>query len=139
VPRQACQNTSVILVRLFVYGTLKRGFSNQERLRGATFEREASTAAGHALHSAGAYPALARTGAGVVHGEVYWLSPEHLAEIDEFEGCPHLYQRGEIALEDGTRAAAYLVSGERASTYPLIPGGIWTEAADRGPILAQTV
>jgi gamma-glutamylcyclotransferase (GGCT)/AIG2-like uncharacterized protein YtfP len=115
------------MYRLFVYGSLKRGCSNAGMLRGAIFERAGATAPGHALHDAGPYPVLARYGSGVVHGEIYRVTAEQLAELDRFEGCPDEYQREEVVLDDGSTAAAYVVSPARARLFPAVPGGRWED------------
>lgn len=109
--------------RLFVYGTLQSGLANAAHMATASFERVAATSPGHSLYDLGPYPALVVGGEGVVMGELYRLSREDLARLDEFEGCPDLYQRAEIVLEDGTRAMAYVMSPERVLGLARIPGG----------------
>lgn len=115
------------LIRVFVYGSLMRGGRHHAQLEGAVLEGEAATRPGHRLVLQGEYPALA-PGAGVVFGEVYRVTPTLLERIDEFEGCPELYQRVELTLSDGTPAFAYAIAAERASGLSEIPGGRW-----RGP------
>jgi gamma-glutamylcyclotransferase (GGCT)/AIG2-like uncharacterized protein YtfP len=110
-------------VRLFVYGTLKRGFAREDLMAGAVFESSATTQRGYALHDLGAYPALVIAAEGMVHGELYWVAPEHLAVLDRYEGCPDLYQRQSIVLSDGTSAEAYLMSAARVRGCPRIDGG----------------
>jgi gamma-glutamylcyclotransferase (GGCT)/AIG2-like uncharacterized protein YtfP len=113
--------------RIFVYGTLKRGLSNAAQLDGAVFERAAATASGYVLHMVEGYPAMSRSETGIVHGELYAVSNEHLSRLDEFEGVPEWYQRVVIELEDGTSAEAYVVSGERVQGLPQITGGLFSE------------
>jgi gamma-glutamylcyclotransferase (GGCT)/AIG2-like uncharacterized protein YtfP len=105
--------------RIFVYGTLKRGFSNAVQLEGAAFERTAATANGYLLHMVSGYPAMSRSDVGVVHGELYGVTDDQLRYLDEFEGAPEAYQREAIRLEDGTEAQAYVVSAERV--HGLVP------------------
>jgi gamma-glutamylcyclotransferase (GGCT)/AIG2-like uncharacterized protein YtfP len=62
---------------------------------------------------------------GRVEGELFLVPPTLLAELDEFEGCPELYQRAEIELASGKRAQSYLMHGERLAGTPWIPGGRW--------------
>jgi gamma-glutamylcyclotransferase (GGCT)/AIG2-like uncharacterized protein YtfP len=113
--------------RIFVYGTLKRGLSNAAQLDGAVFERAAVTASGYALSVVSGYPAMARSEAGVVHGELYVVSDEHLRRLDEFEGVPEWYQREVITLDDGTEAEAYVVAHGRVQGLPRIPGGSFSK------------
>jgi gamma-glutamylaminecyclotransferase len=110
-------------VRVFVYGTLKRGFPREDLMAGAVFEGSATTQRGYALYDLGAYPALVVGSEGAVIGEVYWVDPEHLAELDRYEGCPDLYGRVTIALSDGSRAEAYVMSATGVGGCPRIEGG----------------
>lgn len=115
------------MVRLFVYGTLKRGFSNAARLDGAAFERRASTSPGYAIYMVMGYPALVTASAGVVHGELYGVSDEHIALLDAFEEVPHRYRRETIVLDDGTCADAYVGTTMAGSGHPMIDGGRFRE------------
>ncbi len=111
--------------RLFVYGSLLRGREHHGRLAGATFERRAAVARAR-LVVQGDYPALVLGGEGVVHGEIYRVSAELLADLDVFEDAPRLYTRGVVTLDDGSSAQAYWVSPERAEGLVEIPSGRWT-------------
>lgn len=89
-------------VRLFVYGSLKRGGAHHEELRGARFLGEARTAPGFTLVRLGAYLALVPTAdtksdaATSVPGEVFEVPADLLAALDAFEGRE--YERGEVPL-----------------------------------------
>jgi gamma-glutamylcyclotransferase (GGCT)/AIG2-like uncharacterized protein YtfP len=109
--------------RLFVYGTLKRGFAGRVRLDGSRYEGSARTAPGYALHDLGPYPALVVAGQGTVEGELHWVTTEHLARLDEYEGPE--YARESIVLADGSRAEAYVMPVARVVGTPCIPGGVW--------------
>ncbi len=109
--------------RLFVYGTLKRGFPGQAHMHGSRFEGCATTGLGYALYDLGPYPALVVAGRGTVTGELHWITAEHLARLDHYEGSD--YARESIVLADGSRAEAYLMPLEHVVGSPCIPGGIW--------------
>ncbi len=115
------------MVRLFVYGTLKRGFSNAARLDGAAFERRATTSAGYGIHMVSGYPALVKADRGVVHGELYAVSEAHIALLDVFEEAPHRYRRERVVLEDGTSAEAYVGTSPPGPGQPMIEGGDFRE------------
>lgn len=83
-------------VRLFVYGSLKRGARHHEELRGAAFLGEACTEPGYVLLPLGEYLALARGGAEPVTGELFEISEALLPALDAFEG--EAYEREEILL-----------------------------------------
>jgi gamma-glutamylcyclotransferase (GGCT)/AIG2-like uncharacterized protein YtfP len=109
--------------RLFVYGTLMRGFALHRLLeRGATYLGRGSVAA--RLWDLGAYPAAISDPDGAVSGELYRVTDAALwTVLDSAEGPQ--YHRGEVTVR--------LVAGgvETASVYwyrgPLrgspVPGG----------------
>jgi gamma-glutamylcyclotransferase (GGCT)/AIG2-like uncharacterized protein YtfP len=111
---------------LFVYGTLKRGHSNHARLAGALFCGEAATAPGFVLFRSGPYPVLVRGGQGRVLGEVYAVDAAAIAALDEFEGCPWLYQRVHIELADGQKAHAYVMPESRLEECQGPIGEFWS-------------
>ena len=113
--------------RLFVYGSLKRGFAHHRELLGASLEGETRTMPNYRLVRHGDYPALVEGGSAAVSGEVYRVGVELLERLDVFEGCPELYQRGRVLLADGSDALAYLITPALAATCPEIPGGQWTD------------
>jgi gamma-glutamylcyclotransferase (GGCT)/AIG2-like uncharacterized protein YtfP len=95
-------------MRLFVYGSLRRGHSNHERMKEARFLGAASTPPGrYHLIPQGGYLALVDGKGPGISGELYEVSTELLAELDEFEGTPNLYCRRAVALADGSQAEAY--------------------------------
>ena len=112
---------------LFVYGSLKRGFRNHSVIADLEFLGGASTAPGYRLVLRGDYPALVAGGRGAVQGELYRVEPRHWPALDLFEGCPELYQRGQIELDDASRAWAYLIRPQQARDASEISGGIWRE------------
>lgn len=70
---------------VFVYGTLRRGGSNHFRLAGAEFVT-VGTITGR-MYRINWYPGLVLDAAGdEIHGEVYSVESELLAELDIFEG-----------------------------------------------------
>lgn len=113
--------------RLFVYGSLKRGFRHHGMLGGAPFERSARTAKGFRLVCQGEYPALVSGGTGSVQGELYSVTAALLVELDRFEGCPELYRREKVPLEDGSSALSYVIVPERARELPVIADGRWID------------
>ncbi len=111
-------------VRLFVYGSLKRGELHHDEMAGACFVRETRTAARYTLLDVGPYPALVGEGDTAVEGEVYEVDAALLRRLDEFEEHPEVYRRATIELEDGARAIAYLFRAS-AGDPRVIAGGRW--------------
>ena len=90
-------------MNIFVYGTLKRGHGNYERLmRRATFLGDAITAPYWRLGSCGSFPILQR-GNCCVHGEVFNVDRATLRQLDRLESEGTMYQRRRIyvTMEDG--------------------------------------
>ena len=98
--------------KVFVYGTLKRGYGNNRCLANSKFLGEAvSTTARYKLYASG-IPFLTEPGDAKIKGELWEVSPEDFARCDRLEGHPYAYcrQRRRFALPDGTvvRAWVYL-------------------------------
>ena len=121
--------------KIFVYGSLKRGFNNHAFLRGQSFLGTARTAAGFRLFDLGDYPGMiAWPGdqAGI-EGEVWAVDAACLARLDQLEGTAEgLYRRAAIAL-----LAPF--AGQAVETYFYLhsvegrrdAGSIWIERKDR--------
>jgi len=88
-------------MKIFVYGTLKRGGSNHACLRDQEFLGEACTVPGFTLYSLGSYPGMVPdlTDRHGVAGEVWSVDEKTLAELDALEGLAEgLYTRSLIPL-----------------------------------------
>lgn len=100
------------MIRLFVYGSLKRGYQHADEMRGARFVSTARTLDPGWLFQVDDYPALvfpsaqvgwlatpdSSAGPGAIEGEVYELGEVLLARLDRFEDVPELYQRRAISV-----------------------------------------
>lgn len=95
-------------MRLFVYGTLKRGGENHALLAAQKYLGAARTEPGYTLYSLGSYPgliALPGDQAGV-EGELWHVDPVCLARLDDLEGLAEgLYLRAVIPLVEPLTAA----------------------------------
>lgn len=82
---------------IFVYGTLKRGYSNHGYLRGQKFIGMAMTQPRYRLHDLGGYPGMVldESGGVSIHGEVWEVDAPCLARLDELEDI----EGGEYARE----------------------------------------
>jgi len=113
-------------LRIFVYGTLRRGgFYHDRYLSRARFLGLARTALGFVLTDLGRYPGMIRGGSEAVIGELYEVDAESLSAIDELEDHPEEYQRGVISLADGGSATAYLFRRDDPDVHPRVPSGDW--------------
>jgi gamma-glutamylaminecyclotransferase len=105
--------------RLFVYGTLMRGFCRHGFLKGQTFVQTAMTRPKYRLINLGDYPGLVETAdqGRQIHGEVWEVSEDALAILDEVEGTDAgLYERRHVNLEgwDSDSVEAYFYLGHIA-------------------------
>ena len=114
------------MTRLFVYGTLKKGFCREHYLADETFVRTTSTASGYILFDCGSYPALAIGGHDFVFGELYEVQETTMRILDRVEAVDEgLYERGTVKLYDGEVATAYFY---RLKTDQLpVAGREWTK------------
>lgn len=95
---------SPALERIFVYGTLKRGFSNSHYLQGQRFLGECRTAPRYRMVDAGGYPGMYEVGpdeSGVaVAGEVWEVDADCRRELDLLEDVAvGLYELAEVHLD----------------------------------------
>jgi gamma-glutamylaminecyclotransferase len=79
--------------RVFVYGTLKRGFSNHDLLKGCEFVGRATTMSTYKMIEIG-FPVIMPDPEGKpVAGEVYAVDDETLARLDQLEREGRAYDR----------------------------------------------
>lgn len=88
-------------VRIFAYGTLKRGLCRHHFLAGQKFIAEARTAPRYRMYNLGTYPGLvdAPQNGLSIHGEIWEVDAACLARMDVEEGvAERLYERRAIEL-----------------------------------------
>ena len=98
--------------RVFVYGTLKRGYNNHYLLERSRYMGKSATAP-HYLMVSGGFPVILPLNAGQsVAGELYHVDDATLARLDQLEGVPYMYTREVIdVLERGNPVKAYVYVG----------------------------
>lgn len=97
---------------VFVYGTLKRGFSNHGLLSEARFLGEGLTIPKFAMYKVG-FPVLMESNGSVgrITGELYEVSARTLERLDMLEGVGRMYTREKVRVmtTDGvTEAMIYI-------------------------------
>lgn len=131
------------LARVFVYGTLREGFSNPGRAILDEHARPIDDGWVHGqLHDLGAYPALIHPGEdpAPVHGELYELvhePAEGLGRLDRYEGArgrdPLPYDRRRLPVEvaDGSTREAWTYAWTKTPPpNSRIPSGDWIAYLD---------
>jgi gamma-glutamylaminecyclotransferase len=118
-------------MKVFVYGTLRRGQSNHGLLAKASSLGLDATLPAWTLHHLGDWPALAQGGSTAVVGELYEVDAPTLAELDALEEVPTVYQRIPILLRSGRDAMVYVMPAEALTSYPVIDAGDWAACASK--------
>jgi gamma-glutamylcyclotransferase (GGCT)/AIG2-like uncharacterized protein YtfP len=111
--------------RLFVYDSLLSGEPEHELLAGAAALGPILTEPLFQLIDLGAYAALVASGSVPIAGELYVVDPPGLARIDIRRQVPLLFRRESIALADGTRAEAYVMSPDQVRGRRRLAHGDW--------------
>lgn len=111
---------------VFVYGTLKKRFSNHHFLEGAKFVKKAITKPLYKMYNCGYYPCIVDCPNGnVIHGEIYQIDNQILSRLDYLEGYPQLYDRKLIQLQDyNNPVLAYFFNFDYTNLKE-IESGIW--------------
>jgi len=92
-------------MKVFVYGTLKKGYGNHRCLDGAKFIKETITKPIYDLVDVGYFPGLV-SGNNAIQGEIYEINDSILKRLDNLEGYrgkssnSNLYNRIIIKIED---------------------------------------
>jgi gamma-glutamylaminecyclotransferase len=111
-------------MKLFVYGTLRRGEPAHALLKDAPLVAVVRTEPSFELVDMGSYPALIEGGDTAVTGEIYEVEPELLVELDRYEDVPRLYQHAWLVI-GGDQVLTYLLPRALASGHPRLATGDW--------------
>lgn len=106
---------------IFVYGTLKKGFSNHAYMYGSKFVGKSTTVEKYPMVDSGIPYMYKSDGNGFqIKGEVYRVPKSRMPSIDNLEGHPTWYKRTpiEVTFEDGSvhTVEAYIMRGEPTKT-----------------------
>src|SRR5690606_18657156 len=86
-------------MKIFVYGTLKKGHCRQHVLKNQKFIQYAETSPNYRLYNCGSYPGLVESDTGVsIKGELWEVDEECKELLDAIEGVPYLYKLQSILL-----------------------------------------
>lgn len=113
------------MIRVFVYGTLKKGHGNNAALKNSQFLGRATIEGNLTLISMGWYPGLVRAGERqTIYGEVYAIDEDTLHTLDLIEGHPNFYERRKFATKF-KNAWVYTLDETFAQGAEPITGGVW--------------
>ncbi len=109
--------------KVFVYGTLKKGFHNHHLLEG--HEGKDAIALGIELYEGPGIP-FAKEGDGKIMGELYEVDCNSLEKLDQLEGHPFFYCRKLKAIEcEGKKQKAYIYIYDKIKPENKILSGVW--------------
>ena len=114
-------------VLVFVYGRMKQGGANHGILAQSKFIGGAVTAPLYTLVDLGGFPGLKKDGQRAIHGELYAVDPQTLANIDELEDHPDTFRRDTLTLEDGREVVGYVLPASQAAGFPHMNEVVWGE------------
>jgi len=112
---------------VFVYGTLKRGFSSHDLLEDSSFICETRTKEEFAMVDLNLFPGVIKNKKiSRIQGEVYDLDTNTLKQIDMYEG--KWYSREKVELEAGFTAQMYFLIKNPFDLQDIkvIEKGVWT-------------
>ena len=100
--------------KVFVYGTLRKGFSNHHYLKNSKFLGKARTKERYTMVAA-SIPFVNKTPSTQIVGEVYEVDVATLKKLDVLEGHPNWYIREKVPviLEDGQEIEAWIYFNDR--------------------------
>ena len=114
-------------MKVFVYGTLKKGFGNHGFLNNSEFISKVKTVSkSYDLVNLGNFPALIKGGSYDVYGELYSIDSTTLRNLDYLEGNTVLYTRDKISV------CSYEDSR-------LVWSGVWAYMMDSPPNYSNTI
>ena len=114
-------------MKLFVYGTLKKGYSNHDLLQNSHFYGEVKMWMPFKMFDLGLFPALqcSRSNLCWIEGEVYEVPDQVMKRLDELEGYPDFYEKTTLNTKFGDTTLYYLNVKEKGMT--VIPNGKWVK------------
>lgn len=79
--------------KVFVYGTLMRGYGNHSLLNNSSYLGEGQLQ-GYSMYHVSSFPGIVKSDTNnCIKGELYEVTPEELKRLDRLEGEGHLYKR----------------------------------------------
>tara|TARA_R100001509_G_C4822623_1_gene200375 strand:+ start:399 stop:761 length:363 start_codon:yes stop_codon:yes gene_type:complete len=111
--------------KIFVYGSLMRGFYNHSVLYGAKFLKNGITKRDYVLYDLGGFPGMVKNGNNSILGEIYEVDSLTLNMLDGLESHPDFYKRTPIELGDGTKVQTYILNNSYIKNCPIIKSGDW--------------
>jgi len=113
------------MYRVFVYGTLKKGYGNNRLLKNSFREKDCYID-GYDMYSNNCFPMII-PGDGKIYCETYLVNEHTLTKLDLLEGCPTHYRREEVIANNNIKGYIYIYNCD-LSTQIKVKTGNWQRA-----------
>jgi gamma-glutamylcyclotransferase (GGCT)/AIG2-like uncharacterized protein YtfP len=110
-------------MRVFVYGTLKKGGAHHGLLKDSMYIGTAKIKG--TMYSLGPYPAVILAGTTDILGELYEIDAHTLDVLDQLEGYPNYYDRQEIHTSEGDAHVYFQQWNMDFDSMPVVKSGCW--------------
>lgn len=121
-------------MKLFVYGTLKRGY-NMERIAPNARYIDSAVLYGYRIYNLGSYPAIypGEEDEDFVYGEVWEVPEEEVTNLDRYEGGAYVRVRVDVVIAtpndsdplEIVTANTYLYRDDPSTFGIYLPNGSW--------------
>lgn len=129
-------------IRVFVYGTLKRGHGNHRLLAQSKFLGRCVIRGKYQMVSLGGFPGLVEAPMDApevpISGEVYQVNDDTLLSLDFLEGHPRFYERFKISTPYKNAWAYFLPQAYIGKGYPPVDTA-WNPTDEEREFLAKEV
>jgi len=100
--------------KVFVYGSLKKGFGNHQNYLSMAIPLGATRTLSRAfqMYSFGMFPGVYKGGKYAIEGELYEVTDRELERLDMLESNGRFYNREEVKLANGETAWMYICMGK---------------------------
>lgn len=122
------------MIKVFVYGTLRKGEANHRLVKEAACIAEQALVSGTLFDTGYGYPAMSQSPEAKIYGELYTVSEKELTRLDELEGYQegavnNLYERMQqtVYIDNGNHRAYLYVARKENLCQKKIPNGDWKE------------
>ena len=105
--------------KVFVYGTLRKGFGNHELLGSSTLLGKAITESKYTMLHLGGFPGVVKGGDTSITGEIYECDDQCVKRLDFLESHPEFYTRQMILVLPVNSGDDQEASWEEVQTYLL--------------------
>jgi len=127
-----------VIMKLYVYGTLRKGFRLNEYLGNATFLKKVTLKGFKMYDNGGSFPYVVHVpnSSATIVAELYEIDEKILEVCDRIEGIPYHYQR--IEINNPETGFIYTVEQKKVQALRRIYSGDWALKGENDVINARS-